>query len=264
MSPVSPCAPAPETNRATHNAATDSKATGRAANGRFAPGNRGGTGNPFARRVAALRKAFISTVTPEDLRRICQRLVTQAILGDVPSIKVLLSYALGRIPLAVNPDTLDQAECRMFMNNLTVQELGEAAGQRVPAAVSLAAFKGMEVVHVENARRTLLGGAPAPAESETSTSVARPERSDERNRTQSRTSPRSGSAAQHEATKAPSPNGTNGSGVAGSGPIHRGKIGPHECGHHEPTDLLHENGQPAPSPNGDNGSLPASAGQFMK
>src|SRR5438046_9965777 len=93
----------PTTNRPQ----TETRSNGRDAQGRFAPGNPGGPGNPFARHVAALRKAFFAAVSEEDLQRICQRLVAQAILGDIPSAKLVLGYVLGKIPEPVNPDTLD-------------------------------------------------------------------------------------------------------------------------------------------------------------
>src|SRR4051812_36863620 len=92
---------------------------GRDEQGRFTQGNRGGPGNPFARQVAALRQAFIGAVSHEELRMICQRLVAQAMLGDVPSAKVVLGYVLGKVPEPVNPDTLDQEECKQNLANPT-------------------------------------------------------------------------------------------------------------------------------------------------
>src|SRR5439155_3124311 len=41
-------------------------ASGRDANGRFVKGNPGGPGNPFARKVATLRRALIDFVTGDD------------------------------------------------------------------------------------------------------------------------------------------------------------------------------------------------------
>ena len=53
--------------RPTEAAAQTPSAAGHEANGRFARGNPGGPGNPFARRVAALRKVIIDNVSEEDL-----------------------------------------------------------------------------------------------------------------------------------------------------------------------------------------------------
>ena len=51
--------------------------------GRFKVGNGGGPGNPFARQVAALRKALLATVQPEDIAAIIQALLEQAKKGNV-------------------------------------------------------------------------------------------------------------------------------------------------------------------------------------
>src|SRR4051812_47410030 len=68
----------------------------RGAGGRFAAGNRGGPGNPFARRVAEFRKALLEAVRVEDIQRIIGSLVAQAVLGDVPAARLVLSYVLGK------------------------------------------------------------------------------------------------------------------------------------------------------------------------
>jgi hypothetical protein len=67
-----------------------SEGEGRDQCGRFAPGNRGGTGHPFARQVAALRKAFLQGVTPEDLAAIAAALLAKAKEGDVAAAKLVL------------------------------------------------------------------------------------------------------------------------------------------------------------------------------
>ncbi len=139
-------------------------------NGRFAAGNRGGPGNPFARQVAELRKAFVTTVTPNDMQRICQRLITQAVLGDTPSIKILLGYVLGKFPEPAHPDAVDHDEIRLHVRNLAMDELHRVAKVHMPPRVSLAFLRGMSVVHEENAARMLLkdddrAAAPATAAS---------------------------------------------------------------------------------------------------
>ena len=68
---------------------------GRATNGRFAPGNSGGPGNPFSKRVAQLRSALFKSVSPEDLRDVLAALLKQAKAGDVASVKELLQRLLG-------------------------------------------------------------------------------------------------------------------------------------------------------------------------
>src|SRR5438128_492071 len=51
---------------------------GRDSRGRFTPGNKGGSGNPFARQVAALRAALIAEVTPDNVRNIARKLIERA------------------------------------------------------------------------------------------------------------------------------------------------------------------------------------------
>ena len=69
---------------------------GRAPNGRFSKGNPGGPGNPYAKRVAALRRALIESVTEEDMRSIVARLVQDARDGDIQAAKEILLRTLGR------------------------------------------------------------------------------------------------------------------------------------------------------------------------
>src|SRR5687768_8702794 len=69
---------------------------GRDANGRFAPGNRGGPGNPFAKKVSRLRSALLETVTEEDMKAVAEKLVAMARDGDLPAIRELLERTLGR------------------------------------------------------------------------------------------------------------------------------------------------------------------------
>ena len=63
---------------------------GRDGQGRFLPGNTEGRGNPFARRSAALRRAFYEAVTEEDLQVIARKLATEAKAGDWAATKLLL------------------------------------------------------------------------------------------------------------------------------------------------------------------------------
>jgi hypothetical protein len=106
---------------------------GRDARGRFAKGNLGGPGNPFARKVAALRSALIATVTEEDMRFIAEQLIVTARLGDLAAIKLLFQYVLGKPAAAVDPDTLDLQELELYRRGPTAREVHEAACERLPA-----------------------------------------------------------------------------------------------------------------------------------
>jgi hypothetical protein len=83
---------------------------GRDSNGRFTKGNRGGPGNPFARQVAALRKALLDAVTVEDIDAIAKKLLQLAKEGDLAAIKIILAYTIGKPKITVEPDHLDVEE----------------------------------------------------------------------------------------------------------------------------------------------------------
>jgi hypothetical protein len=87
---------------------------GRDAHGRFVTGNPGGPGNPFARRVAALRSALLASVAPEDIQAVACELVRQAREGNLAAARLLLSYTLGKPAPAVDPDTLDLHEFKLY------------------------------------------------------------------------------------------------------------------------------------------------------
>jgi hypothetical protein len=106
---------------------------GRDARGRFTTGNKFGPGNPFARKVAALRTALIETVTEEDMRFIAQQLVVTARLGDMAAIKLLFQYVVGKPGAAVDPDTLDHQELELYRSGPSPQAVQELACERLPA-----------------------------------------------------------------------------------------------------------------------------------
>jgi hypothetical protein len=79
----------------------------RTANGQFAKGNKCSLGNPFARRLGALRSAFLNAVTDADVGAVVRKLADLAASGDVQAAALFLSYAVGKPLPAVNPDRLD-------------------------------------------------------------------------------------------------------------------------------------------------------------
>ncbi len=68
---------------------------GKGGRGRFVKGNPGGPGNPNAKRVAELRSALFSTVSPQDLKVVVTQLLNQAKAGEIAAIKELLQRLLG-------------------------------------------------------------------------------------------------------------------------------------------------------------------------
>jgi hypothetical protein len=123
---------------ATH--AVDAPA-GRDAKGRFAKGNPGGPGNPFARHVAKLRTALVQCVGEEDIRHIAKGLLSNARMGHLPSVRILLMYVLGKPSGAVNPDTLDIDEWRQL-----VQPLARIAAELPRALMTIPAETATDMV----------------------------------------------------------------------------------------------------------------------
>lgn len=107
--------------------------------GRFLKGNPGGPGNPFARKVAALRSALLAALTEEDVRRLARRLMADADAGDVAAARLLFLYAIGKPGSAVDPDTLDQQELAMHAGagKATLEALQGAAGMSPRLACTL-------------------------------------------------------------------------------------------------------------------------------
>src|SRR5437763_9484043 len=102
--------------------------SGREANGQFATGNKGGPGNPFARKVAALRKIILNNVSDEDLLAIVEALKAKAREGSVGAAKLQLAYAVGKPASAPDPDRLDGQELEHFKDQVeTVNEVHELA-----------------------------------------------------------------------------------------------------------------------------------------
>jgi hypothetical protein len=59
-------------------------------------GNRGGPGNPHARRVGELRSALLEAVTPADLKAVVRALIKKAKGGDVPAAREVIERTLGK------------------------------------------------------------------------------------------------------------------------------------------------------------------------
>ena len=79
----------------------------RGANGRFTNGNRGGPGNPYARRVSQIRSMILEAVTDEDLQEVVQALVKRAKEGDVAAARELLNRLVGRPPDSTGPERME-------------------------------------------------------------------------------------------------------------------------------------------------------------
>ena len=113
----------------------------RDARGRFAAGNKGGPGNPFARRTAAMREAVVNAVTQQDLVDITVAMIQKAKNGDTAAAKLVYSYTVGRTAPPVEPDTLDQKELAVFAgNHVGVEEFARIA-QLLPVGAMVAMLR---------------------------------------------------------------------------------------------------------------------------
>lgn len=78
---------------------------GRDHRGRFRPGNPGGSGNPQAGAVARLRSAMLGSVTEDDMRAIIEKLIEQALEGNVMAIREVLDRTIGKAKPAAEEET---------------------------------------------------------------------------------------------------------------------------------------------------------------
>jgi hypothetical protein len=114
----------------------EAEENGRDARGRFTPNNAGGPGNPFARRVAGLRKVLLEAVSDEDLRVVAEQLVVKAKMGDLAATKLLFQYVLGRAAATVDPDTVDVEEVELYKQAPAHAEVTDILRGRVGAGMA--------------------------------------------------------------------------------------------------------------------------------
>ena len=107
-----------------HDIPEDNRDPERHPKGTFRHGNRGGPGNPFARRVAKLRQAMLEECAEEDLRGITRAMINLAKRGDKAAAKLVFQYTLGKPDKQVDPDRIDEDEFDVLK------------GMAVPGAVS--------------------------------------------------------------------------------------------------------------------------------
>src|SRR4051812_45594465 len=82
----------------------------RETNGRFAKGNRGGPGNPFGRRMAAMREGIAKAISPEQIEAMMAMVYEMAMQGDLAAVKIILQYAVGKPKPMAEPDRVDVDE----------------------------------------------------------------------------------------------------------------------------------------------------------
>lgn len=87
---------------------------GRDAKGRFVPGWKGGPGNPHAAAVGAWRSALAEAVTPEDIRQVTDKLVSEAKAGESWAVRELLDRCLGKPTHSVEVEATGQTWLTML------------------------------------------------------------------------------------------------------------------------------------------------------
>jgi hypothetical protein len=101
--------------------------------GRFLPGNGGGPGNPFNRRVAALRKLMLAELSDEGARRLTRKMLEQAEQGDMSAARVFLQFTMGRAGPSIDPDRVDVDEWRLAQESAVPIQGWYALLQLLPA-----------------------------------------------------------------------------------------------------------------------------------
>ncbi len=109
---------------------------GREGGGRFAVGNGGGPGNPYARQVAAYRRAVHRAVSEEDMEEITRAVKARAKAGDMAAARLLYAYTAGRpTPPPSDPDTVDAHELEVRRRSVATVEDMRALFESMPASL---------------------------------------------------------------------------------------------------------------------------------
>jgi hypothetical protein len=133
--PLEPPQPAPQPFHRSNGERTVVEGHGK--DGRFIKGNQCAAGrslNPHARRQAALRAIVAEVVDETRLRKIIDKLATNAEDGDLDAARFLCNYLLGRPGPAPDPDRLDLEEWLLANAQPTISEALRAFLDNVSAA----------------------------------------------------------------------------------------------------------------------------------
>jgi hypothetical protein len=119
--------------------------------------------NPYMRRVAELRRAFMNAISKEDIQAIVARLLADAKKGNQAAAKLVLQYGLGTPTPAPNPDRGDRDEYERAQERPRYRDLRDDL-DRVPFRVAKGLNVLMEPVQQERVLKLMEPGkAPDPA-----------------------------------------------------------------------------------------------------
>ncbi len=134
----------------------------RDAKGKFVKGNPGGPGNPYARKIAALRQSLIKHLGPRELYEIVRLLVGQAMCGNIESTKVLFQYVIGKAPDAPDPDGVNLAEWQQYVDNPATAEAVTKLLDTLPHEQAVQALRGMWPAIISLRTEMMKNAAPTP------------------------------------------------------------------------------------------------------
>jgi hypothetical protein len=138
-----PARPQPVRAGSAPAAPSETASNGRTARGTFALGNSIAKGNPFARKMAALRAALLKNLDEGKLAGLADVLYAAAVAGDWTAAELLLRYAIGRPTAAVNPDTLDHDEFRQLLSGPSLASVFYAATQAADPRLAVELWAGL-------------------------------------------------------------------------------------------------------------------------
>jgi hypothetical protein len=110
--------------------------------GRFLRGNPGGSGNPYCRKLARLKHAFMDAFTDELMGQFVRDLARLAGKGDMEAARLLLAYGLGPPPPATDPDGVDVDEI-MRLKQVRRESTLEAGTQFLDAGTAVVALRAL-------------------------------------------------------------------------------------------------------------------------
>jgi hypothetical protein len=123
--------------------------------GRFAAGNKGGPGNPFGRRLAAMREAVQRAVSVEAIEQLMAVLLAQAMAGDLGAAKLVLQYAVGKPKAVAEPDSMDAEEWELTQQSWTPAKACTELLAGVPVAAACVMVDAVADVRAEQLAASL-------------------------------------------------------------------------------------------------------------